>query len=189
MSEFRKLIDLINEAQRVDEFNWGRKPKAPEPTSGALADRMNAIATKPVATGDKPSRSPAPTPQAPTQTRMSRDLDRSERMATHVDHAPAIGIEFGYRGRTFQVVGYMKELRAKGMFGMRDGKLVACTSNQATWVIGMGGGGPGTVAPVSKIQPTGGKAKWSHDQMAKVQSAMVNMIDQKFTLNTPSTKG
>lgn len=189
MSDFRKLIDLINEAQKVDEFFWRSKPKASDATdNGALASRMAAVTAKPVATGAPASRGAAPAQQAGTRSHVSQNLDRSERMATHVDHAPGIGIEFSYRGRTFEVVGYMREQRAKGMFGQREGKLVACTPNQATWVIGLGGGGPGTVAPVSMIQPTGGKARWSHDKMAKVQSSMTNMIDKKFTLTAPDVK-
>lgn len=196
MSNIRKFMNIVESKGHLDEFFWRRKPEAEPARSNALADRMNAIAAKPVAPTPNVMNKADTTPAASGQSGSSADRDPNtprrrgnEREPAHevfTDHAPALGGEFTYRGSTYQVVGYMREVKARGMFGKRGGGLVACAPHAATWVIGMGGGGPGTLAPVERIRPTGGSAKWSARQRQAVEHSMIRMIDAKQTFTKPT---
>lgn len=98
--------------------------------------------------------------------------------------APEIGVKFSYKGKAYAVVGWMTELREPGVFGKRGGKLIACNHDKATWVVGIGGGGPGTVAPINAIQITG-SANWSEEQYRKVVNSAMAAAANKQTLTKP----
>ena len=107
------------------------------------------------------------------------------------DHAPALGMEFTYRDRTYVVMGYMREERPAGeprAFGKRNASrppLKACHPHGATWVHGMGGGGQGCVAPISDVQPTGRNANWSPEQRQRAQHAAGELVAQGYTVAQP----
>lgn len=103
---------------------------------------------------------------------------------TYQEGAPEIGTKFNYQGKTYACCGWMTELSVPGQFGKRGGKLVACRFDQATWVIGMGNGGPGTIAPMNAIQVTG-KMKWTEEQRKKVVDSAMSSISKKLTLDKP----
>jgi hypothetical protein len=102
------------------------------------------------------------------------------------DGAPEIGTKFTFKDKVYACVGWMVEQRIPGQFGKRGANLIACRHDQATWVIGMGGGGPGTIAPMSQIRVVG-QMKWSEEQRSKVVDSAMLAISKKLTLVKPNT--
>jgi hypothetical protein len=101
-----------------------------------------------------------------------------------LDHAPALGTKFTYKGMAHVVTGYMRAApRAPGVFGKRDSGIVACHPGQAEYVIGMGG--HGCVAPIGDIVPTGEQADWTPEQRQHVERTAMKLIDQGYTIKRP----
>jgi hypothetical protein len=118
---------------------------------------------------------------------MRKYLNLLESADTYQDGAPEIGTKFEFNGGTFAVAGWMTEMREPGSFGKRGGKLVACPFDKASYVIALGGKGPGAIAPIRDIKIVG-QMGWDEQQRSKVVAHAMELISKRFTINNPYSK-